>query len=192
MAKIVGQLTDIVTKQFRNGGEAVYIVVNGTEYKFGKFAPRGFSKGDYVEFEAVSKPNGAYENWAADYKTLRKSDASAAGNSNPEPIPQRGAAPARGGYSPTGNDERQEIISKQAALNTGYNIFKTLVDLGAIVPPAAVKKNGLYDFYKVAFLEEAAKCYKLSTGKVWDINPADDTEVVDDFDEGTVEGDTAW
>lgn len=191
MAKITGQLQDIFTKSFGNGGEAVYIKVNNTEYKFGKFAPRGFAAGDWVEFEATSRVNGQYTNWAADYKSLRKSDPAARGNPSPEPVPEQQARPARGsGYTSTGNDDRQEIISKQAALNTGFNLFSKLVDLGAIVPPAAVKKNGLYDFYMAAFHGEAAKCFKLSTGKDWDIakateNPEDDfSEEVSDIDNG--------
>lgn len=191
MAKITGQLQAIITKSFGNGGDAVFIKVNNTEYKFGKYAPRGFAEGDWVEFDASSRVNGQYTNWTADYKTLRKADPSARGNPSPEPVPEQQARPARGsGYTSTGNDDRQEIISKQAALNTGFNLFSKLVDLGAIVPPAAVKKNGLYDFYMAAFHNEAAKCFKLSTGKDWDIakateKPEDDfSEEVGDIDNG--------
>lgn len=191
MAKVTGQLQEVLTKKFGNGGEAVYIKVNNTEYKFGKYAPRGFTAGDWIEFDAQSKPNGQYMNWSADYKTLRKVDAGSTGNPNPEPIDAGPQRPARGsGFNSTGNDERQEIISKQAALNTGFNLFSKLVDLGAIVPPAAVKKGGLYDFYMAAFHSEAAKCFKLSTGKDWDIDKAT-AKPEDDFSDDVSDIDNA-
>lgn len=185
MAKIVGQLSDIVTKQFRNGGDAVYIVVNSTEYKFGKYAPRGFSKGDFVEFEATSKPNGQYENWTADYKTLRKVDASAVGNTAPAPAfdNRAGNSPSAAGSGRAGNfgDDRQETISKQAALNTSHAFFKAMVDAGAITPPTSVKKGQLLTWYKEVWHAEAAACYKLATGKTWDISP--DKEAAPDADD---------
>lgn len=190
MAKINGQLQDIYEKSFGNGGTAAYIKVNGVEYKFGKFKPRGFEAGDWVEFEASSRQNGQYTNWTADYKTLRKSDPGSRGNSAPEPIADSPRPARGGGFNSTGNDERQEIISKQAALNTGFNLFSKLVELGAITPPASVKKNGLFDFYVAAFHEQAAHCFKLSTGKDWDIAkataaPEDDfSDDVGDIDNG--------
>ncbi len=193
MAKITGQLQAIVTKNFGNGGDAVFIKVNNTEYKFGKYAPRGFAEGDWVEFDASSRQNGQYTNWTADYKTLRK--AQAGSNPSPEPMDAGPQRPARGsGFTATGNDERQEIISKQAALNTGFNLFSKLVELGAITPPASVKKNGLYEFYEAAFHNEAAKCFKLSTGKDWDIAKATAKEE-DDFsdDVGDIDnGGESW
>lgn len=185
MSKIIGQLEAIITKSFGNGGDAVFIKVNNQEYKFGKFAPRGFSEGDWVEFDATSRQNGQYTNWTADYKTLRKSTPGTP-NPTPEPAAAKNTS-GKGGYNSTGNDDRQEIISKQAALNTGFNLFSKLVELGAIVPPTAVKKNGLYDFYKEAFHNEAAQCYKLSTGKTWDISVKEE-EPKDDFSDELPEG----
>lgn len=195
MSKVTGQLQEITTKNFNNGGSAVYIKVNNTEYKFGKFAPRGFAEGDWVEFDAQSKPNGQYMNWSADYKTLRK--AQPGSNPNPEPMDAGPSQrPARtGGFNATANDERQEIISKQAALNTGFNLFSKLVELGAITPPASVKKNGLYEFYEAAFHNEAAKCFKLSTGKDWDIAKAAAPTEKDDFSDEVADidnGGDAW
>ena len=179
MAKVTGQLQGIITKTFNNGGSAVFIKVNNTEYKFGKFPPKNVNEGDWVEFEATSTQNGNYTNHAADYKTFRKSAAGAGAAPNPSPAPM---TPARGGGS--FGDDRQEIISKQAALNTGFNVFSKMVELGAISPPSSVKKAMLYDFYMNAFHNEAARSYKLSTGKDWDIAEANKPAAEpDDFDD---------
>lgn len=167
MSKVTGQLQGITTKTFSNGGSAVYIRVNNTDYKFGKYPPKNVNEGDWVEFEATSVPNGNFTNHTADYKTFRKSAVGAGTAPNPSPAPM---TPARGGGS--FGDDRQEIISKQAALNTGFNVFSKMVELGAITPPSSVKKAMLYDFYMSAFHNEAARSYKLSTGKDWDIAEA--------------------
>lgn len=187
--KVVGQVEKLFEK---NAGSFTYwaLQVNNTEYRVGKYSPRGIAVGDWVEFEAASKQNGNYTNWTADYKTLRKSAPGSAGSGPAqESIAQQ--APAQRSYQSTGNDERQEIISKQAALNTGFNLFSKLVELGAITPPTAVKKNGLYEFYTAAFHAEAAKCFKLSTGKTWDIDDKPEEAEQDDFSDDLPEGD-AW
>lgn len=190
MAKVIGQLQEVYEKQMGNYGSAVFIKVGNTEYKFGKFPPKA-QPGDWVEFEATSKQNGNYTNHSADYKTFRKSSAPAGGAApTPAPTPM---PPVRsgGGFS----DDRQEVISKQAALNTGFNIFSKLVDLGAITPPSSVKKAQLYDFYMAALHNEAAKCYNLSTGKKWDIEAAIKPQAeVDDFvdDEIPAEDSPGW
>ena len=178
MAKVIGQLQEVYEKQMGNFGSAVFIKVGNTEYKFGKFPPKA-QPGDWVEFDSTSKQNGNYTNHAADYKTFRKTTAQAGGAApNPAPAPM---APVRASGGSFG-DDRQEIISKQAALNTGFNIFSKLVDLGAIAPPSSVKKAQLYDFYMAALHNEAGKCYKLSTGKEWDIAAAaKPLAEVDDF-----------
>ena len=190
MAKVIGQLQGIITKTFGNGGSAVYIKVNNTEYKFGKFPPKNVGEGDWVEFEASTTQNGNYTNHQADYKTFRKSSG---GGATPTPAPAP-MAPVRASGGSFG-DDRQEIISKQAALNTGFNIFSKLVDLGAIAPPSSVKKAQLYDFYMAALHNEAGKCYKLSTGKEWDIAAAAKPLAdVDDFvdDELPAEDSPGW
>lgn len=191
MAKVTGQLTEIKTKTFGNGGSAVYIYVNGTEYKFGNYPPKNVAAGDWVEFEATSKQNGNYTNHQADYKTFRKTTPGD-GPANPNPAPMTPVRSAGGGNF---GDDRQEIISKQAALNTGFNIFSKMVDLGAITPPSSVKKAMLYDFFMAALHEQAAKCYNLSTGKTWDI-AAESKPIaeVDDFadDELPAAGSPGW
>lgn len=170
--KMTGQLESIYEKSFGNGGTAAFIKVNGMEFKFGKYPPKGFAEGDFVEFEYTERQNGNYTNRQADYKTFRKSTAGAGGGSAPQ---QQGMgkpqAPARaaGGYG----DDRQETISKQAALNTSLTFLNKMVDVGAIVPPSSVKKAQLLEWFTMAWHTEAAKCYNLSTGKVWDIMQED-------------------
>lgn len=185
MAKVIGQLQEVYEKQMGNFGSAVFIKVNNTEYKFGKFPPKA-QPGDWVEFDSTSKQNGNYTNHSADYKTFRKSSAPAGGAApTPAPAPMPPVRGGSGGFS----DDRQEVISKQAALNTGFNIFSKLVDLGAITPPSSVKKAQLYDFFMAALHAEAAKCYHLSTGKKWDIEAAiKPAAEVDDFADDELPG----
>lgn len=187
--KVVGQ----IEKSFeKDTGSFKYwaLQVNGQEYRAGKFAPRGISVGDWVEFEATAKQNGNFTNYTADYKTIRKSDPSAAGTANVE-APIGKAAPAKGGYSSTGNDERQEIISRQSAFNTGLTMANLLINAGAIAVPAKVKKEQLVEFYTSLVDSLATDFYHKSTGKTWKIEVSKEEEAVDDFSDDLPAGD-AW
>lgn len=163
--KIVGKLDKINEETFGNGGSAFFLHVNGQKYKFGKFAPRGFSDGDWVEFEATSKQNGNYTNWTADYKTLRKSNPQQ-GGTPPQDTGAVERAPAKG-FNPTGNDERQETISRQAAFNTAIAAAKLMQDAGAVTIPAKAKKEGVVQFYIELIDTLATNFYNKSTGKTW-------------------------
>lgn len=185
MAKIVGHLESIFTKSFANGGDAVFIKVGGIDYKFGKYAPRGFAEGDFVEFEAQGKSNGQYTNWTADYKTLRKSDPAAAGNPAPQPSPQPR------GFTPTSNDERQETISRQAAFNTSLAFVKMAIEAGAIAVPTKVKKDQLLDFYTTVVDHCAMQFYAKSTGKTWTIEEPKAKEA-DEFEDQLPGDDEPW
>lgn len=185
--KVVGQ----IEKSFeKDTGSFKYwaLQVNGQEFRAGKFAPRGISVGDWVEFEATAKQNGNYTNYTADYKTIRKTDPGSAGSGPAEaPI---GKPVATKSFNPTGNDERQEIISRQAAFNTGISMAKYLLETGAITIPTKVKKDMLLEFHEDLVDSLAEKFYAKSTGKTWKIEKpkaeeADDfSNEVDDIDEG--------
>lgn len=187
MAKIVGQIERSFEK---DTGSFKYwaLVVNGQEYRFGKFAPRGIVEGDWVEFEATSKQNGNYTNWTADYKSIRKTGA---GQASEAPAASKPAAPAARGFAPTANDERQEIISRQSAFNTSLAFVKLAIDAGAVAIPSKVKKDQALDYFESVVDLYATKFYNKSTGKTWTIEAAKEEEV-DDFDTDTLEDDPAW
>src|SRR5687768_952693 len=118
---IQGFLTEIRTKQTPYG--AMYdLVVNGKSYGAGKFPPKQVAAGDYIQFEAVQKGNF----WNVQAGSVSKLD-KPAGVSPP-------AATSTPSYG--GSDKRQEVISKQAALNTALTFVKLLSDNGALPMPA--------------------------------------------------------
>lgn len=138
------------------------IKVNGTKYGLGKFKPKGVAVGDYVKFEGVQK--GQY--WNVKPGTLQKLDAPAA--TTPPTA-------AKGGSNSF--DNRQVIISKQAALNTSISFVKTLADAGALPIPAKVASDKKADLIEQIVMEYAGKFYHFSTGDELEIPTADATDL---------------
>lgn len=153
-------------------GDMFDLVVNGDSYGHGKYAPRGISAGDYVEF--VTEMNGNFRNIARG--TLKKIDppagAAAAAPAVQNTSPSAAAnAPART-YVANSFDDRQVVISKQAALNTAIAFVEVATKTGAIALPEA-KGKGLAILDRAVF-EYAAKFHKFSTGVEVEIPEAED------------------
>lgn len=146
--QIQGYVQEIRTKTTKIG--PMYdLVVNGDSYGVGKYAPRDINKGDYVEF--VMEQNGNFRNVGRG--TLRKLEASAGA------VPQ--AAPVRQAV-PSSFDDRQIVISKQAALNTAIAFVEMAVKAGALSLPEGKAKG--YGVLEQAVFEQAAKFHLFSTG----------------------------
>ena len=178
--KIVGQVQRVEQKNFRNGGSAYYLHVEGREYRVGNYPPRDVSDGDWVEFEADAKQNGQYTNYSVVPRTLRKSAPQAQQN----PAPRTGdfaASQQPRKYEPF--DERQEIISKQAALNTASGFVNMCVANGMLPFAANTKAANKIDLLRTWWLDEAAKVYNLTTGRAWAIGDGTGTVEADEPDE---------
>ena len=129
------------------------IKVGGEYYSIGKYAPRGIGQGDNVEFEI--EYNGNFKNVAKG--TLRKLEASVA-----PPTSTSKSFKAASSF-----DDRQDVISKQAALNTALAFLEFAKANETL--PVPKQKNAGYGYLKTIWLKEAAELYELNTGKVWDL-----------------------
>lgn len=158
--KITGKI-DYINEKEGKFGTMYSIKVGGTNYGVGKYAPRGVEQGDNVEFEV--EYNGNWPNVARG--TLRKLAADAA------PPPAKAAA-TKAAYSKANSfDDRQTVISKQAALNTALGFLEFALKNETLPVPKA--KNAGYGYLKALWLKEAAELYELNTGEVWEIPEAD-------------------
>lgn len=141
-------------------GKMYSIKVDGTNYGVGKYPPRGVGQGDVVEFEV--EYNGNYPNVARG--TLRKVEGASA--------PPAAAPATKAAYKAANSyDDRQDVISKQAALNTALAFLEFAKANDKLPVPAA--KGAGYGYLKTVWLQEAAALYELNTGKVWDMPESD-------------------
>lgn len=165
---IVGYVQDVKEKTTKFG--PMYdIIVNGTTYGVGKFAPKGYAKGDYVQFEAVQKGNY----WNLTHGSLSKIDPPA-GTPAPKPAP----GPVV--------DNRQEVISKQAALNSAISHVSNLIAAGAIPAGAASKGPKMVDKLDAITAEYTMHFYEQSTGNKLELNvkgEGEDANAAGNFDE---------
>lgn len=158
--KIQGRV-DYINERETKFGTMYSIKVGGTNYGVGKFAPRGIAQGDMVEFDV--EYNGNWPNVARG--TLRKAEGSAPAQAGP---PTKAAPMKVNSY-----DDRQTVISKQAALNTALAFLEFAHKAEKLPIPAA--KNQGFGYLRTLWLEEAAKLYELNTGEEWEL-PEEDIE----------------
>jgi len=171
--KIIGQVSRVEQKTFTNGGSAYYLHVEGREYRVGNYPPRDVAAGDWVEFEAEAKQNGRFTNYSIVSRSLRKASPQDAQNSSPGPAAKAftdASAPRK--YEAF--DERQEIISKQAALNTASGFVNLCVANGMLPFAASTKAAQKIDLLRTWWLDEAAKVYNITTGRKWEIGDGGD------------------
>lgn len=159
--KIQGRV-DYINERDTKVGKMYSIKVGGTNYGVGKYPPRGIEQGDMVEF-GVSW-NGNYAN--VERGTLRKAE----GGSAPPPSAPAGRS---GPQKVNSYDDRQTVISKQAALNTALSFLELALKAEKLPVPAA--KNQGFGYLRTLWMEEAAKLYELNTGEEWEM-PEEDIE----------------
>lgn len=107
MAKVIGVVQDIRSRT-TSYGEMYDVVVDGNSYGNGKYSPRGITTGDTVEFDVEIKGN--FKNIAP--RSLRKVDPSRVPQQSAQSIEQKVRS------MPPSDAQKQQIISRQAALNT--------------------------------------------------------------------------
>lgn len=145
---------------------------NGDKVGAGKFPPKGVVEGDYVQYEVTMK--GQYKNLAPG--SLSKI-------SKPEGVAPPAPARSTGGF---GGDDRQEIISKQAALNSAI-AFLALAQSAEALPVGAknLAPAKRLDALVSMLNEVTSKFYHQSTGKTLVI--PEDAPSLSDAESGDVD-----
>lgn len=139
---------------------------DGNRVGAGKFKPKGVEVGDYVSYGITMR--GQYKNLAPG--SMRKLPPPA-GVSAPAPA----TAPTRGGgYGGQSNDKRQEIISKQAALNSALAFVGHLIAADALPIPKSAKSDKKADLLEDVLMHYTAKYYNLATGETYEL-PEEET-----------------
>lgn len=143
-------LQKIDEKDTRAGKMYDLVFSDGNKIGAGKFPPKNLEVGGYYNYEFTQ--NGNFKNLTAG--SLSKITAPA--GVTPPPL-KTTASGATGGF-----DNRQEVISKQAALNSAL-AFATLLQAADALPvPAAKAKKA--DAIEALVMDYTAKYYKLATG----------------------------
>lgn len=163
MPSVTG-IIEAITARPTSIGDMYDVVVNGTKYGNGKYAPRGVNIGDTVTFDFDVKVNGRYENKNIIPKTMRVVGAQAAQATAP-------AQRAAGAVVSTQVDKRQETISKQSAMNTALTLIGLQLQYGAVKLPA--KAPDAYTVLNTLFADTVARVYNLNTGDKWKLTAAD-------------------
>lgn len=149
-------IQEIQQKQTSVGAMYDLVLSNGDKVGMGKFPPKGFSAGDYVNYEVTMR---------GQYKNLTPGSLSKATPPAGVPAPAASAGPARTGGNAGGYDKRQEIISKQAALNSGMTFVNLLVSADALPIPKTAKSDKKADLMEEIVMRYTAQFYNLATGE---------------------------
>lgn len=162
MSNITTGQVEQISEKAGQFGPMISYKVNGEWYllKGAKFKQRDVSEGSFVDVEFDVNPRG--------YKDIVKGGLRIASVDTPapaagKPSPAKAAVP----YA----DPRQDIISKQAALNTALQ-FVTLASSKDVLPfPANAKQADKLTLFRNWWIDEATRSYELSTGKKWEVTP---------------------
>lgn len=167
-AQVSGIVSEIKAKATRVG-DMYDVIVNGVAYGHGKYPPRGVNPGDYVTFQAETKQNGNYTNHNIVPRTLRVDD-----KPSSEAV---SAAKAATAVTVAAGDKRQEVISKQANINSALQLVSIYLQNGAFKLPA--KPADAFTAISALVSDTAAKLYSVTTGEKWDLDltQADKKEV---------------
>jgi hypothetical protein len=120
----------------------------------GKFPPKGVEVGDYVSYEAVKNDKG--------YETIKAGSLS---KINP---PQGIKAPATPAPS-TMTMDRQDVISRQAALNSALHFVEILADNEAIPGGKTLTGDKKADKIEAILMNYLQKFYLYNTGTTYEI-----------------------
>lgn len=163
-----GYITDI--KHDANGrfGPSWQLYIDGKSLGFLKFAPNGFQVGDFVEYQ--TKDNGkGYQNLVP-------------GSMNKVSAPAGSAAPAPKAASVITMD-RQDVISRQAALNSSLAFVSLLEKAGALPEGKTLTASKKVDKMEAIVVEYMQKFHQWSTGAPYEMPEAAVEGAVQNWDE---------
>lgn len=150
-----GYISEIVAKDTR-AGKMYDFVIDGRKIGAGKFPPKGFQAGDYVEYGITE--NGNFLNLTpGSMKKLAAPQGVAAPAS-----PTANAAKTTAGGAFSSYDSKQDTIARQAAANTALALMQVMVAADALPVPKTGKNKT--DIVEAVFREYTAKIYQMSTG----------------------------
>lgn len=161
-----GFITDIKESQGKFG-PSYQIFIDGENRGFLKFAPKGMSVGDYVAYEAEQK--GQYTNIKAG--TLRK-----------EAAPQ-GVAPPTPKAASVISMDRQDVISRQAALNSALAFVDVLQTAGALPDGKTLTAAKKADKIEAIVVEYMQKFHQWSTGAAYEMPESAVADAAQSWDE---------
>lgn len=152
-----GYITDI--KHDPNGkfGPSWTVFIDGKGMGFMKFAPKGVAVGDFVGYESETNARG-YENLKAG--TLTKLAAPA------------GVTPPTRAEPSVIKMDRQDVISRQAALNSALEFITLLVTSDALPAGKSLTAEKKADKIEQLVMEYTQKFHLLSTGAAYEIPEA--------------------
>ena len=152
--QITGFLQEVKGKETRFG-TFYSLVVGGKTYDTGsKFPPKGFTAGDYVSFEVAKNDRG--------YETIK------AGSLSKQQAPAGVSPPTPPAASVIAMD-RQDVISRQAALNSALTMVGLIVQVGGIPESkttTAAQKADQVDAMVMSYMQ---RFFKLSTGAEYEM-----------------------
>lgn len=144
------------------------IEVDGKTYGCGKFPLKGVREGDYISFDAIQK--GRF--FQVDYKTVQKLAEPPASAAGPSSSPSLVRGPTKGYYP---EEERQKVISRQAARNAALTFVQLAQAEGALEIPKTAKAGAKFDLLLgiVDEITERFNAYAM-TGKNKDVEAEDE------------------
>jgi hypothetical protein len=153
-----GLIQEIQTKN-TSVGTMYDFVIDGRTIGAGKFPPKGYEAGDYVNYDVIEK--GKYLNLkpGSMSKTTRPAGVPAVA------APATTAPVVSGSAALANHDAREEAHSRGASLNSALAWFKILQDADALPINANIAKAKKADAMFAALKEFAGQFYKLSTGR---------------------------
>lgn len=167
-----GYIQEIKAKD-TTAGTMYDFIIDGRTIGAGKFPPKGFEAGNYVNYEVEEK--GRYLN-------LKRGSMSKATPPAGVPAPAKPAATtSASGATALGNyDAREEAHSRGAATNTALAWVKLLQDSDALPLGPKVAKDKKADVMYEILKEYIGKFYTLTTGKEF-VDNEPKTNVRDDL-----------
>lgn len=155
---VTGVIQSIEERQVSGGRTAYNVRVAGESYGAGLYKPKA-KEGDYVKFDV--EMNGRFKNIARNSLKVSKNKPPA------EAVAASKAAPSAGSY-----DGRQDVISRQAAMNSALTFMNLLHGAEALAIPASGSKDKK-EAAALALLQGYIKdFYELNTGQEYkDISP---------------------
>lgn len=162
-----GYITKI-DKRATKFGDYYDIYVGNDKLGAGKFPPKGINVGDFVKYEV--EMNGQYKNLKRG--TLEKVD------------PPAGVAPPTPPKPSSISLDRQDVISRQAALNTAIQFLQVLQAEGAIPSGAkSLKADEKADKIEAVLWHYVQKFYAASTMTEYEVPESLVEGVAEDWNE---------
>lgn len=163
MAEISGVVQEIKTTA--RGGKTVYdVIVGGQAYGAGFYAPK-CATGDYVKFDLDT--SRGYQNIARNSLKVSKNKAPA------EAVAVAEATMPSKSSTGASVDHKQEVISRQSALNSALAFMAVLAQADALGLPAASAKGKRIEVLEAMLAKYKQEFYESSTGvKYKEISPS--------------------